>query len=90
LIHNLFWKPFRIGADGVLILGCPSGDCHYKRGNIEALKANSPVGAGPWQYGIYGNRMRFDAVSASDGEKYARIVGEMVAVLKGLGPLNHG
>ena len=26
------------GADGVLILACPEGDCHYQDGNIEAKK----------------------------------------------------
>ena len=29
---------FTNGADGVLILGCPEGDCHYQDGNLEAKK----------------------------------------------------
>ena len=87
---QLVLEAFRVGADGVLILGCPSGDCHYKRGNIEALKRIPLLEQVLGQYGIHGNRMRFDSVSASDGKKYALIIGEMVEMLKGLGPLNHG
>ena len=73
-------EAFRIGADGVLILGCGPGDCHYKRGNIEALKRIPLLEQVLGQYRIHGNRMRFDDVSASDGEKYARIIDEMVTV----------
>ena len=29
---------FNHGADGVLILGCPEGNCHYQDGNFEVRK----------------------------------------------------
>ena len=29
-------EAFREGADGVMILGCHPGDCHYKDGNHQA------------------------------------------------------
>jgi F420-non-reducing hydrogenase iron-sulfur subunit len=82
-------EAFRIGADGVMILGCKSGDCHYKRGNIEALKRIPLLERVLVQYRIESKRMRFDAVSAGDGEKYARVAKEMVETLRGLGPLKH-
>ncbi len=82
-------EAFRIGADGVLILGCAPGDCHYKTGNIEALKRIPLLERVLQQYGIEDERMKFDSVSAGEGEKYARIALEMVETLKGLGPLNH-
>ena len=31
-------EAFKEGADGVLILGCHPGDCHYKEGNFQVLK----------------------------------------------------
>jgi len=31
-------KALEKGADGVLILGCHPGNCHYKEGNITAFK----------------------------------------------------
>lgn len=82
-------EAFRLGADGVLILGCSPGDCHYKTGNIDALKRIPLLKRILQQNGIEGDRMKFDSVSAGDGERYARIAGEMVALLSGLGPLTH-
>jgi F420-non-reducing hydrogenase iron-sulfur subunit len=82
-------EAFRIGVDGVLILGCAPGDCHYKTGNIEALKRIPLLEQILEQNGIKNDRIRFDSVSAGDGEKFARIAGEMVEAVKELGPLNH-
>ena len=82
-------EAFRMGADGVLILGCAPGDCHYKVGNVEALKRIPFLERILEQSGIKCDRMRFNSVSAGDGEKYARISGEMVETLRGLGPLDH-
>ena len=31
-------EAFEHGADGVLILGCPEGECHYQDGNFETKK----------------------------------------------------
>ena len=82
-------EAFRMGADGVLILGCAPGDCHYKVGNVEALKRIPFLERILEQNGIKCDRMRFNSVSAGDGEKYARISGEMVETLRGLGPRGH-
>jgi F420-non-reducing hydrogenase iron-sulfur subunit len=35
---NHILKAFRAGADGVLILGCSEGGCHYQDGNIQTKK----------------------------------------------------
>ncbi len=82
-------EAFRIGADGVLILGCAPGDCHYKTGNIEALKRIPLLERILQQNGIKNDRIKFDSVSAGDGKKYARIAGGMVELMRGLGPMNH-
>ena len=34
----LLLKPFEMGADGVLLIGCKSGTCHYGTGTLTALK----------------------------------------------------
>jgi len=31
-------KALSIGADGVLVLGCHPGDCHYIEGNYKAMR----------------------------------------------------
>ena len=58
-----------MGADGVLILGCAPGDCHYKRGNVEALRRMPLLERILQQYGVQKARIRFDSVSAGEGEK---------------------
>jgi F420-non-reducing hydrogenase iron-sulfur subunit len=40
------------------------------------------------QFGIPADRCRFDYVSAGEGEKFIQVIHDMVATLKGLGPLN--
>ena len=81
-------EAFRDGADGVMILGCHPGDCHYKQGNYEALKRYTLLKKMLVQFGIEEKRLRLDWVSASDGEKFARVISEMVDGVKKLGPLS--
>ena len=40
------------------------------------------------QFGIEEGRVRLDWVSASEGERFARIVGEMTEDIRKLGPFN--
>lgn len=78
---------FAQGADGVLILACHPGDCHYKEGNYRAANRQTLLQELLGQFGIPRERCRFDFVSAGEGDKFVRIVEEMVGTLKGLGPL---
>ena len=78
---------FRKGADGVLILACHPGDCHYKEGNYRAVQRHRILLRLLDQFGIERERCNFDYVSASEGEKFVRVVTEMVNTIKALGPL---
>ena len=77
---------FAEGADGVLLLGCHPGDCHYKDGNHSAMRRNILLKKVLAQFGIEEERFRLDWVSASEGERYSRIVTEMVEAVRALGP----
>lgn len=79
-------EAFREGADGVLILGCHPGDCHYKQGNYEALRRYLILKKVLAQFGIEEDRVRLDWVSASEGDKFAKVVSEMVDGVRKLGP----
>ena len=79
---------FKKGADGVLILACHPGDCHYKEGNYRAVQRHRMLLRLLKQFGIEGERCRMDFVSAGEGDKFARVIDEMVGTLKGLGPLH--
>ena len=80
-------EAFRGGADGVMVLGCHPGDCHYKEGNLNAQKRMLLLHAMLDQYGIDRRRFRLDWVSASEGQRFVEVVTEMHDRVQGLGPL---
>lgn len=74
------------GIDGVLILGCHIGDCHYINGN-HRTKKRIPIMKRMLGYiGIDPRRLRLDWVSASEGERFQRIITEFTDEMKSLGP----
>jgi len=80
-------KAFQAGADGVLVLGCHPGDCHYQEGNYKTLRRIPLLKKLLSQMGIEPERVRLDWVSASEGERFARIVNEITESVRSLGPL---
>ena len=75
------------GADGVLISGCHFGECHYKSGNYKANRRIKLLKKYLEEMGIDPKRIKFEFVSASEGQKFATVVEEFVKELKELGPL---
>ena len=82
-------KAFQLGADGVLVLGCHPGDCHYIEGNYKTLRRMPLLKKMLTQMGIEDERLRLDWVSASEGDKFVSIVNEMTEKVRSLGPLKH-
>ncbi|SNB44946.1 hydrogenase iron-sulfur subunit [Geobacter sp. DSM 9736] len=80
-------RSFENGADGVIILACHPGDCHYKEGNYRAAQRSVIMKQLLGQFGIEEERFRMDYVSAGEGEKFVRVIGEMVESVRQLGPL---
>ena len=87
---DMVLKAFENGADGVMVLGCQPGDCHYKEGNLHALKRiallRSVLKATP----VDTQRLQLDWVSAGQGQRYAQVVKDMVKTIRALGPLAAG
>jgi len=80
-------EAFQKGASGVLILGCHLGDCHYKEGNVQAIKRYIFLKELLPQFGIEKDRLRLDWVSATETEKFTMIVSTMVEDIRQMGPL---
>jgi F420-non-reducing hydrogenase iron-sulfur subunit len=80
-------KAFQSGADGVMILGCHPGDCHYKEGNYKALRRFHLLKRMLSQFGIDERRLRLDWVSASEADKFVETINDMVKTVKALGPI---
>jgi F420-non-reducing hydrogenase iron-sulfur subunit len=85
---TLVLKALSAGADGVLIAGCHPGDCHYTNGNVKTIRRFKVLQKMLDQFGIERERVRLEWVSASEGERYARIVENMTEEIRALGPLN--
>lgn len=81
-------KAFGEGADGVLILGCHPGDCHYKEQNYRAIMRHRLFLRMLDQLGIEKDRCRLDFVSAAEGDKFVRVIEETVSAVKKLGPMS--
>ena len=79
-------EAFRAGADGILILGCPEGDCHYQDGNYEAKKRVYLVRRLLESVGIEKERIRIELSIDPRGERIVELVEEMRDELARLGP----
>ncbi|MBP1661967.1 MAG: vhcD [Thermoplasmatales archaeon] len=79
-------EALRKGVDGVLIAGCHPGDCHYQSGNYKTNRRIKLLKKLLEELGIDPRRVRFEYVSASEGQKFATIVTEFVAEIRKLGP----
>jgi F420-non-reducing hydrogenase iron-sulfur subunit len=74
------------GADGVLVAGCHPGDCHYRSGNYKTNRRIKLLKKFLEEMAVDPKRVRFEYVSASEGQKFATIVTEFVDELKKMGP----
>ncbi|MFX0004751.1 MAG: hydrogenase iron-sulfur subunit, partial [Candidatus Hermodarchaeota archaeon] len=82
---KFIFEALRVGADGVIVLGCHLGDCHYLEGNYEAEKKFDMVKRF-LKLIDFDNRVRLDWVSASEGARYASVITEFTNHIKSLGP----
>lgn len=80
------FKALSQGIDGVLVLGCHIGDCHYLTGNHRTARRFPLAQRILRNIGIDERRLRLDWVSAAEGEKFQQVITEFVAEIKSLGP----
>ena len=80
-------KALREGADGVLIVGCHPGSCHYVDGNVKALRRHTLLSELLRQLGIERERVQLFWTAASEGAFLASAVDRMTEELSALGPL---
>jgi len=85
---ELITMAFSRGADGVMVLGCHIGDCHYVSGNHKTMVRMPLVRRILDGLGIEKERFRHEWVSAAEGEKFSRLVTEMTEQVRVLGPLD--
>jgi F420-non-reducing hydrogenase iron-sulfur subunit len=84
---ELILRTFREGADGVLVLGCHYGDCHFISGNHRTAKRVAVLRRILEYAGIDPARLRLEWVSASEGERFAQVVNEFTETIRQLEPM---
>lgn len=84
---GLILQCFEKGADGVMVLGCHPGDCHYISGNQREEMRVQEV----WELldllGIGRERLVLKWISAAEGELFGFTVDRFVTLLQTKGPL---
>lgn len=84
IIHIL--RAFEKGADGVYVVGCLEGGCHFTTGNLRARKRVDEAKKILDAIGIGGERVNMFNLSSGEGAKFAQYASEMTEKAKELGP----
>ena len=82
---TLMLEAFRKGFDGVLLVGCHIGDCHYVSGNKNAFIVVEQMKNVLHYLGIEPERLRIEEVSGGEGPLFVKVVKEFIEELKALG-----
>lgn len=85
-VHLL--RAFKEGADGVLILACQEGQCHFQEGNFRTLKMLHLLRDVLKAHRIEGERVRMVFGLDPEGRKIPEHIARMKEYLSGLGPLD--
>jgi F420-non-reducing hydrogenase iron-sulfur subunit len=73
------------GADGFLLVGCHPGDCHYQRGNFQTERKIKMLRKVLEKTGMSPGRLKLEWVSASEGDRLAKVVTEFTDEIRALG-----
>jgi F420-non-reducing hydrogenase iron-sulfur subunit len=77
---------FKAGADGIFVGGCHIGDCHYISGNYHTENKIALTKRLLKEAGFDPNRLHLEWVSASEGERFSKVVTEFTNQIRQLGP----
>lgn len=84
ILHIL--RAFERGMDGVMVIGCEEGNCHFLNGNIQAKRRVQYAKELLDSIGVGGERLEMFNISSSEGAKFVKITTEMTERIRELGP----
>ena len=79
-------RAFEKGADGVYVVGCMEGDCHFNSGNFRARKRVEQARNILETIGVGGERVQMYNLSSSEAPRFVQYAEEMDAKIRELGP----
>jgi F420-non-reducing hydrogenase iron-sulfur subunit len=83
---QLIFEAYEQGLDGVIVLGCHPGDCHYLVGNYHAENKMKMIKKLLAKTDIEPERLHFEWVSAAEGPKFAEVIKSFTNQIVSLGP----
>jgi F420-non-reducing hydrogenase iron-sulfur subunit len=87
MVHpNLVMEAFQRGADGVMVMGCHPGECHYVDGNLKAEARLVVLTETLEAMGLEEERFRLVWCSAAEADRFVAAVTDMTELLRVLGP----
>jgi len=84
VIHIL--RAFEKGADGVGVVGCLEGDCHFNNGNFRAKKRIEQAKTILDTIGVGGDRVDMYNLSSGEAPLFVKHAKEMDEKIRKLGP----
>lgn len=83
-------RAFKKGLDGLMVVGCYFGDCHYISGNYQAQTKIEITQKLFDHIGVNKNRLAFRQCSSGEASVFVKLVSEFDAKIKELGPIGRG
>jgi F420-non-reducing hydrogenase iron-sulfur subunit len=79
-------EAFEKGIDGVLLVGCLEGGCHFVEGNLRARKRADRIGELLDEIGLGSGRLKMVNLSDSMASEFVQELHEMTKAARALGP----
>lgn len=75
MVHpDLVMEAFSQGADGVVVMGCHPGECHYIEGNTKAAVRAKVISVILQDIGVDPNRFELKWISSAEGSVFAQLI----------------
>lgn len=87
---DLVMAAFSNGADGVMIMGCHPGECHYLEGNIKAEARAKVIKLVLEETGIHPDRFQLNWISSAEASVFADLITRFTGMIRKLGPTGTG
>ncbi|MFW9828700.1 MAG: hydrogenase iron-sulfur subunit [Candidatus Thorarchaeota archaeon] len=80
-------RAFNNGIDGVLIIGCHMGDCHYMKGFEYTQTRMNHLTKLVKYIGIEPERLQVHSISASEGKQFSELINKFTNKIREIGEL---
>ena len=80
--EEMVLEAFRHGAPVVLVSGCHYADCHYINANRQTVQRVNKLWNKLERAGVRPERLQLEWISAAEGQKFARVMGELNDMLQ--------